>query len=565
MVRARKTAVVFLILFSAVILFAQKATCTISKTSFSIQEQVQITFTFENIQNSPRKIDLKLHDTFSIVGGPYSSTNYSWVNGKATSTNKITYDIIPKKTGKLLIPAYEFKIKNRVYKTEPIAVKVSDSPTPDMSDPTVDIPDIFLQSVLSKDQVYQGETFSLKYYLYTAETVVNYTTNPLSTIDGFIVDRFDLSNSPGSSKKIINGKEYLIAGIATLTLTPTSSGEFIIPAKPFRISVKRAGKSRTIFDDPFFGSNTKDVNIVAPADTVHVAPLPAGAGAAFSGAIGEFDIKVKIDSTVIQENQATALKVQMSGHGNFEHFAFPKQEFPDAFEVFEPKVDNDYKLNDHDYKGKRTWEYVLIPSTPGTFRFQNIRFTYFSPGKNKYVTLEKALPELRVISHNELEGDYTSRLSPEEVRMLSKDIRFIQMGENRIVDMGHDPLKDPLNWLFYYLSAGFLIVFIILEILWKFRKTNLEKLRYKNAYKNAMMNLDKITDEQSSAEILGEIEKSFLTYLRDKKLDKQAHKDIPDVIKTIETYKYAPGMLSHAQLNALKDQALKLIEDIEKK
>jgi hypothetical protein len=564
MVKFRKIVLAVFFVLIVTNAWAQRATCTVSRTRFSMQEQIQIIFTFENIKNSPRSIDLKLHDDFSIVGGPYSSTNYSWVNGKATSTNKVTYDLIAKKSGKILIPAYEFKIKNQVYKTDPITVMVTKAPATDETGDSPNLPTMFMQTESLKNQVYQGETFTINYLLYTAEAVVNYTTNPLSNMDGFIIDRFDLSSAPASSKKIINGKEYLIAGIATLTLTPTSSGEFIIPAKPFRISVKRSGQSRTIFDDPFFGTNTKDVNLVAPADTIQVIPLPASAGTAFTGAIGEFSIKASVDSTLIQENQATALRVELSGHGNLEHFTFPQQEFPDVFEVFEPKVDSDYKLRENDYSGKRTWEYVLIPSKPGTFRFNDIVFTYFSPEQGKYVTLKRPIPEIRVTSHNELEGDYSSTLTKDEVRLLSKDIRFIQMNEARVLKTDHDPLKSPRTWLFFYLSIALLLGLILREVIWMINRKNLSQIRYKNALKNALAGFNKMDETEDPAKFLGIIETTFKGYLRDKQLNKHAHESIPDVLKTIETYKYAPGMLSHVQLNKLKDQALSLIEDIEK-
>jgi BatD DUF11 like domain len=565
MVKRRRHIIRLFILLAIIgMLWGQKVTCTTSKTNFSMQEQIQLTFTFEDIKNAPRSVDLKLHDDFSVVGGPYSSSNYSWVNGKSTSTNKVSYDLVALKSGKIQIPSYEFKLKNHVYSTEPISLVVTKTAVPTENNSDVDMPSMFMDSRTDKHTVYQGETFSITYRLYTAESVVNYTTNPLSTMDGFIVDRFDLSNSPRSSKKVINGKEYLIAEVATLTMTPTSTGEFILPAKPFRVSVKRNGQSRTIFDDPFFGTNTKDINIVAPSDTFRVLPLPPAAGTAFTGAIGEFSMKTRIDSSLIQENQATTLKVEISGSGNLEHFAFPQQEFPNAFEVFEPKVENDFKLKEQDYQGKRTWEYVLIPSSPGTFQFQDIKFTYFSPREKKYITLRNPVKSLRVISHNELEGDYTSSLSPDEVRLLSKDIRFLQMQEGRLLDLDHDPVKDNRNWFFFYVSLGMVAVMICLEFVQRFQKKNLKKIRYKNALKKALSHFNKITDDQRPEHILPEIEMAFNEYLRDKQLKHNAHKDIPDLMKTIETYKYAPGMLSHLQLNDLKDQVLSVIEDIEK-
>ena len=92
----------------------------------------------------------------------------------------------------------------------------------------------------------------------------------------------------------------------------------------------------------------------------------------------------------------------------------------------------------------------------------------------------------------------------------------------------------------------------------------MKQIRYKNALKTALNKFQKIIDDQDAELVLLEIEAAFVDYLRDKQLKDNVHADIPGIMKTIETYKYAPGMLSHVQLNQLKDQALALIEDIEK-
>ena len=346
------------------------------------------------------------------------------------------------------------------------------------------MPSVFMETKVLKNEIYQGETFTVVYQLYTSENVVNYTTSPLSTLNGFIVDNFELNSSPRSSKKIINGKEYLLAELATLTLTPTETGEMVLPPKPFRISLAQQGKSRTFFDDPFFGSSIKDVNIIAPSHTLQILPLPLAAGSAFSGAIGEFSLSVSMDSTIIQENQATALKIKLQGHGNMQHFTFPEQKFGKVFEVFAPKVKDNYKLKDRDYVGERTWEYVLIPSEAGTYSFEDIKFTFFSPELKKYLTLYAQIPDLRVLSYNELEGDYSSVLTPEEVRLLSKDIRFIQMDEKKLIDSGHDTVKDAKNWVFYYLTILLVLFFVGVELFDRYRQQNIIQIRYKNALKN---------------------------------------------------------------------------------
>ncbi|MBW6458213.1 MAG: BatD family protein, partial [FCB group bacterium] len=410
--------------------------------------------------------------------------------------------------------------------------------------------------------VYQGETFTIHYYLYSIERVVNYTTNPLTSMEGFMIDRFLLHNNPLTSKKMIGGKEYTGFQVASLTLTATASGEFVFPAKTFRISVRQMTQSRSIWDDPFFGSGTTDINVHAPGDTVSVFPLPPGGGPYFTGAIGEFSLMTDIDSTRIRENQATTLRVSLVGRGNLQHFAFPEQTFSREFEVFEPKVRNNYKLNSQDYQGERTWEYILIPSKTGVYAFDDIRFTYFSLKDKRYKTVYMSLENIHVIARDELKGDYSS-LSPEQVRLLSTDIRFLQMNETRCVDGAHAPLSDPRIWFGYYIAALLAVIFLAADFYLAFRNKNIKKIRYKNALKTAAAHFKQITHALPPEQILLQVEAGIRTYLEDKQLQAHDFPVVKDLIKTIETYKYAPGMLSNMQLDTLKDKALSIIEGIE--
>jgi hypothetical protein len=557
---AKRFIIILLLTFIFGVATAQEVTLTADKTEFSIQEQVRLTFTFTDLKNIPRELDIKLDEYFNVIAGPHTSSSYSIVNGKSTSTIKISYDLIPKKIGRVMIPSYEIVVGNKTYKTDPFALNVHSTSV----QPGEEMPNTFMELVLPKDAVYQGETFTIHYYLYTAERVVNYTSNPVTSMEGFIIDRFNLSDNPVSSKKLINGKEYLIANIASLTLTATAAGEYIIPAKMFRISLRRSGQSRSFWDDPFFGGGTKDININAPGDTITVFPLPPGGGTHFTGAIGEFSLMTSLDSTRIRENQAITLKISMVGRGNMQHFTFPDQSFSKEFEVFEPKVRNNYRLTSQDYQGERTWEYILIPSKPGNYSFDDVQFTYFSLKDRRYKTLRAPLETVQVISRNELEGDYAA-LSPHQVRFLSRDIRFLQMNEGHCKEPDHNPLADTRNWIPFFIAAFLAVIFLIADMYLAMRNKNMIAIRYRNALKNAVLHFRQITHDLPPEEILKKVEDGIYTYLQDKKLRPEEIPAVKDLMKTIETYKYAPGMLSDLQLDTLKDKALSIIEDIEEK
>lgn len=564
MVKSRyllRTAFLFLLLTP--LLWSQRVTLTATKTRFSLNEAIRLTFNFENIQNAPRTIDFDLHPDLQVSGGPYSSTNMSWVNGKISSSSTLSFDVIARKTGRIRIPAFEFDIKGEKFQTEALVLNVSKSAVPEDPDSAETLPSTFIKLLLPKDSMYQGETFTLHYHLYTSERVVNYTASPQQNLEGFIVDHFKLHDAPASSKQILGGKEYIIAEIASLTLTATKTGEFVIPAKAFRITLKRQDRYTSIFDDPFFGSSGNDINIYSNPDTITVFPLPAGAGPHFTGAIGDFAMHVSLDSSVIRENQATTLRIDIIGHGNMSHFSFPEQLFPGNIEIFEPKVKNSFQLQGQDYRGQRSWEYVLIPSRPGMIKVNDIQFTYFSLADKIYRTLVMPVKDIRVLTRNELEGDYASALSPEEVRLLAKDIRFLQLDEKKCVPAGYDPLRDPRNRNGYIFALFILLGFVLMEHMFSLRERNMQRIRSKNALKNAMQHFRRIAEEDRAEYYLDAIEKGLLIYLNDKQLEKSAHPAIPDLVKTIETYKYAPGLLSRNQLDLLKDKVIAIIEEIE--
>lgn len=553
----------FLLLLLTPFLWSQRVTLTAAKTRFSLNEEIRLTFNFENIRNAPRNINFELHPDLQITGGPYSSSNISWVNGKVSSNSTLSFDVIARKTGRIRIPELEFDIKGEKFQTEALTLNVSKSVVPEDADSAEVLPSTFIKLVLPKDSMYQGETFTLNYYLYTSERVVNYTASPQQNLEGFIVDRFKLHDAPASSKQMLGGKEYIIAEIASLTLTATQTGEFLIPAKGFRISLKRQDRYTSIFDDPFFGTTTNDINIYSNPDTITVFPLPGGAGPHFTGAIGDFAMHVSLDSSVIRENQATTLRIDIIGHGNMSHFSFPEQLFPREIEIFEPKVKNSFQLQEQDYRGQRSWEYVLIPSRPGMIKLNDIQFTFFSLTDKKYKTLRMPVKDIRVLARNELEGDYASSLSPEEVRMLAKDIRFLQLDEKKCVPSDYDPVRDPRNRNGYVLALLIFLGFVLMEHMFSLRERNIQRIRSKNALKNTMQHFRKVAEEKRADLYLNAIEEGLLNYLNDKQLEKDVHSAIPDLMKTIETYKYAPGLLSRNQLDLLKDKVIAIIEEIE--
>ena len=86
---------------------------------------------------------------------------------------------------------------------------------------------------------------------------------------------------------------------------------------------------------------------------IHIYPLPTGKPADFSGGVGEFNISSSINSKELKTNDAITIKLGISGTGNLKLISNPEIKFPDDFEVYDPKVDNQVRLTREGLTGNK--------------------------------------------------------------------------------------------------------------------------------------------------------------------------------------------------------------------
>lgn len=544
-----------LFLIFTVSLQAQRVDAFVNKSITTVQEPVQLSISFEDIKGSPNSVDLSSLKDFKIVGGPYSSTSLSITNGKRKSMKKISYDLLPEHSGKLTIPELNFKIGGRDYSTQKISIVVKKTKN-DSGEEDTDLPDIFIETVLPHEYFYLGETFTVTYRLYTTLKVSNFNSERITTLEGYIVDEFKENKSPQAYNKTINGKSYLVADILSMTLTGTEVGELILPSLGFIISVK--DKSY----DPFFGFNTKDYKLYSEKKELDIQALPPGAGASFTGAVGDFFMTLSLDSTRVSENQSVILKAEVSGHGNLDHFTFPKISFPKQLEYFEPDVKTTYSVGGQDFSGKKIWEFIIIPGMPGIYDLNNIEFTYFSTVSESFKTIKADPLTLTVESAGMRNGKRT------QTQLGHEDIRYIEVRESRLIHSAYEPFKDIRNWLSFIFACFLILCWFCLCLFIRYREKNMKQILKKNASVRTISELKKIDPSDKPEKILRVLDEAFSNYFKHKYEQdindlRQEYPTIDDVCRTIETYKYAPGILNYQLLNSLKLQILDIIETFE--
>lgn len=513
---------------------------------------------------------------FDYLAGPYTSQSSSttYVNGKRTSSFTLTYTYMleAKKEGTYTIEPATIKVDGTQYTSNGVRVKVLPPDQEPASATSTSNPEpqseVFLRTILSKTNVHEQEAILLTYKIYYTGLEVGQLTNnfTLPEFKGFIKQELE-QNQVQAEMEHYKGKNYLTAEIYRILLFPQNSGDMTIDPARFEavVYVQNRSRIRSIFDD-FYATTTQLRQLEAPGVDVHVDPLPANKPASYSGGVGEFSITSNISNTELQVNEAVTLTLTIKGSGNLKYVKTPEIEWPKGFEVYDPKVTNDFQNTTRGISGTKTIEYLAIPRSGGNYTLPAIEFSYFDTKQDKYNTLHTPEYSLNIsgTATTEHSNKHTRVVSEEQEQVLGEDIRHIYTGEERtpytpaLMEFGS--LKF---WMCYLIPLCLTIILFII-----FRKkikenADINLVRYKKANKVAQRRLKtakRLLRENNKELFYEEIERASWTYLSDrlsiptaelnkenisqvlsdKGVTEKTIQDVNNVLSTAEFARYAP-------------------------
>lgn len=554
---------------------------------------------------------------FDYVAGPYTSTSQStsFVNGKRTSSfqQTFTYTLIANKEGAFTIPPATIKVDGEQYSSNGVRITVlpPDQPTnasangagatnqgatrSNSSANNVASENIFMRTLVSKTKVHEQEALLLSYKLYFAGVEVTQMTNNvrLPEFKGFLKQELEMAEIQ-TELEHYNGRNYQTAVLYRTLLFPQRSGDIVIDPAQFeaQLRVQNRAQVRSIFDD-FFGSYTA-VNkpLTAPGVTIHVESLPAGKPVGFSGGVGQFSMSSNISSTELQANDAVTLTLTIQGAGNMKLLKTPAVDWPEGFEVYDPKVSNNFRNSTSGVSGTKTIEYLAIPRAGGTYTIPAVQFSYYDTQTDTYKTLttpEYTLNIARSASEDANAAVVNNYVQKEDIQQLGSDIRYIYAGELSALsryDMQNTTFVfgSWQFWLCYIVPA--LVAAVLFIIFRKKIKENADstRVRYKKANKVAQRRLkaaEQLLKTDNKTAFFEEIERASWTYLSDRlsiptaQLNKEniaqilANKGVSDaliqevlhVLSTAEFARYAPTS-DHAMQDIYNDTT-KIINQLE--
>ena len=478
---------------------------------------------------------------FDVLMGPSRSQQSSIqiINGKRTSNSStaFTYILLAGNPGTYTIPAASVEVNGEKVFSNAISIKVlpqdqnsgnsgnngggsASSSRSQAAGSRISANDLFITATASKTTVHEQEAILLTYKVYT---VVNLRQlyGKMPDLKGFHTQEVELPQQKTFTLEHYKGRNYNTTVWSQYVLFPQQTGKLEIPSITFDGVVAQQTISDDPFDAFFNGGGYVEVKkkITTPKVVINVQPLPAKP-AGFSGAVGEFKLASSINATDVKTNDAVTIKLTLSGTGNMKLIGTPEVKFPQDFEIYDPKVTDDYKLTNSGLTGTKTFEYLAIPRHAGNFTIPAVEFTYFDLKSNSYKTLKTEAYNLKVAkgqgNADQVISDFTNK---ESVKMLGKDIRFIKLGDSSLRPKG-DFFFGTVGYYLCYLIP--LLLFVVFAVIYRqkaLENANVAKVKTKKANKVATRRMKlagKLLAENKKNEFYDEVLKALWGYISDK-------------------------------------------------
>lgn len=440
-----------ILMFASLAAFAQiEFKTAVSKNKLGVNQKFKIEFTVN--KQGADNFTPPLFTNFKIVGGPTSSVNQSWINGKASYTQAYIYIVAPKKIGEFTIKPATIEYKGKVLKSNPIKITITkevEIPKDPNNPNYVAQQSIHLVAEVSNLRPYVGEGIYVVYKLFVSENINIYGSQVRETpqYKGFWNQDIDVKQVNFKKGKY-NGENYRYVILKKAVLIPQRSGKLIIEPIKMDFSVRiPTGRG------DFFGNMiTKNINYSTKSTVknVNVKALPeAEKPLDFSGAVGEFNFKVLANKNILKANDAAQVKVEVSGSGNLKLFEIPKITTPAELEVYTPEHKEQIVTSLKGLRGSISNTYTVVPQYKGKYKIPEVIFSYFSPKNKKYKTIKSEAIIVNVTEGKELHSANNNTNTTQKQHVVSNDnnFRFIALNTSFRPIVEIDFLKSTLFYL----------------------------------------------------------------------------------------------------------------------
>lgn len=549
-------------------------------------------------------------DDFEILSGPNLSTfsNFQMVNGRAshTETKSFTYILSAKKSGKLSIGPASVRVGKRTLRSAPLSFDAKAGTQSNKSHSrnqgqaggnggnadevqqigsNVTQRDLFIDVTPSRTRVREQEAVLLTYKIHSRVGVglanTQLTTKP--DFKGLISQEIPLpGNQIQTSLEHRNGTTYRTGTILQYLVFPQQSGEITIPSIVFDCTVVQQDRTMDLADAFFNGGGSIGVQVrrTVPVTKIQVDALPQPKPANFSGAVGKFHIEAKVLNPSVRTNDVATYRVSLNGLGNLKLITAPVVKFPNDFDTYDAKTNENTKVTQDGLTGQLTFDYTFVPRNVGKYEIPAIEFTYFDTETGSYQTIRT-----RPIPLNVEKGERSNADVDHQLALLRSDIHDIHTSGFR---SGRSAWLMWGTWNFTVLNL--LVIALLAACIAGLRRyaslrADVTGRRRSGAAKQAERRLheaEKLLQSPAQADFYAAVSKALTLYITDtfgvgqadlsherirqllteKGADAEAIDGFLDVMQTCQFAQYAPG--ADQQRNEVYQKAIQVLQAIQK-
>ena len=467
-------AVVVMLLVSLNAAYAEKADFRVNApTTVMAGEVFQIEF---SMNAKPASFAGPNFEGMDVIAGPTLSEGQSTtiINGKVSQSSSYTYIYVVQipHRGKATVSAATARIDGEAYRTRPLTIEAVDpgqaagggaahASQGSRRNANVEVTsqvrpeDLQIRMSVNRNSVYKGQPVRVTFKIYTRVQLSNLEPK-FPAFNGFWTQDLDVRGYQWQ-RESLGGRDYNARVIREVLLYPQQSGTLhieqfsataIVP-----VMVRSAARGQSLIDELMGGGMPEEREVrkrlnAAPI-AITVKDLPAGAPASFTGAVGRFQLSGAVDKPMVSANGSDNLVLKVSGNGNLPLIQAPDLKMPSSFEQFNKKTTESLTHNANGIAGYRQFEYPFIPRAEGSYTIDPVEFSYFDPDGGKYVTLTTTSfnIEVRPDSTGEASGAMVSGVNKEDLKILDKSIRFINIGNPNLSDKGRLLFGSLAYWL----------------------------------------------------------------------------------------------------------------------
>ncbi len=414
--------------------FGQTFSTQTSAKVIGRNDRLQVQYVADN--GNVSKFQLPNFRGWVVLSGPNVASSQTNMNGIVTQQMIYSLTLVPKQTGRLVVPGASALLDNKPVRTNAVYVEVkntdhvqgSQSPsaqppasifdqlTPQRSQfgsdqflrPGENARDKVNQNIVvraeaNKRTAVVGEPVLITYKLYTRLRSQSKVVSQPSFTGATVVEM--TNENPLPTRESLNGKMYNVYVVRRVQLIPLQEGALVVPEAAVENKVALYDASRTSYRDLYYSNPSlpfEEITVTAKSKPIQIEikslpPFPAVGSAQFSGAVGMYTISAAPVKKNVETNSTNYLVVVIVGEGNLQQMRAPIIQWPKQMEAFDPTVEGQDDKTFFPVRSRKAFTFPFVVNAPGQYTIPPISFTYFDAAAGKYITKQTVSLPLTVV------------------------------------------------------------------------------------------------------------------------------------------------------------------------